>query len=186
VQALTLVPLLLLEGLNLHIASVVAVAHRRVRSAMVEVALLTVHAAVFFVAPFFILSPLRAALFIAVTQLLLGLYLGATFVINHVGMPVLDDDELGFLRRQVLTSRNLSSPPLVGFFFGGLDSQIEHHLFPAMPRANLRRARELVRPFCAEHRIDYVEQQPHRAYGDVFRHLRLVGVRRAEPTLVDS
>ena len=112
--------------------------------------------------------------------MLLGLYLGATFVTNHVGMPIpARGDELGFLRRQVLTSRNLSSPSLIGFFFGGLDSQIEHHLFPTMPGANLRRARELVRPFCAGHHIDYVEQRPHRAYGDVFRHLRLGRCPRA-------
>jgi fatty acid desaturase len=183
VQAFALVPLLLLEAINLHVASVVSLAHRRGRSARVEVALLTVHLVVFFVAPFFLLSPVRAVVFVAVTQMLLGLYLGATFVTNHVGMPIPADDDLGFLRRQVLTSRNLASPPVVGFFFGGLDSQIEHHLFPTMPRANLRRARELVRPFCAEHQIDYVEQRPHRAYGDVFRHLRLAGARSAVPAV---
>jgi fatty acid desaturase len=184
VQVFALVPLLFFEAINLHVASVVALAHRRGRSALIEGALLTVHVAVFFVAPFFLLSPLRAAAFIAVTQMLLGLYLGATFVTNHVGMPIpVRGDELGFLRRQVLTSRNLSSPSLIGFIFGGLDSQIEHHLFPTMPRANLRRARELVRPFCAGHHIDYVEQRPHRAYGDVFRHLRLAGARSAIPAV---
>jgi fatty acid desaturase len=184
VQAFALVPLLFFEAINLHVASVVALAHRRGWSALIEGALLTVHVGAFFVAPFFLLSPLRAAAFIAVTQMLLGLYLGATFVTNHVGMPIpARGDELGFLRRQVLTSRNLSSPSLIGFFFGGLDSQIEHHLFPTMPRANLRRARELVRPFCAGHHIDYVEQRPHRAYGDVFRHLRLAGARSAIPAV---
>ncbi len=183
-QAFALVPLLLLEAINLHVSSVVALAHRRGRSALVEIALLVIHVAVFFVAPFFLLSPVRAAVFVAVTQMLLGLYLGATFVTNHVGMPVpVQDDGLGFLRRQVLTSRNLSNQPLIGFIFGGLDSQIEHHLFPTMPRANLRRARELVRPFCAEHHIDYVEQRPDRAYGDVFRHLRLAGARSAVPAV---
>ena len=111
-----------------------------------------------------------------VTQSLFGFYLGVSFLTNHVGMPMLvAGDELGFLRRQVLTSRNLSGPSFTGFLFGGLDTQIEHHLFPTMPRANLRRARKLVRPFCAEHRIDYTEQSPWHAYREVLRHLRATG-----------
>jgi fatty acid desaturase len=91
-------------------------------------------------------------------------------------MPTVSgDDDLGFLRRQVRTSRNLGGSPLVGFLYGGLDSQIEHHLFPSMPRANLRRARVVVRAFCAEHDIPYAEQSLHHAYRDVVAHLRTVG-----------
>ena len=72
---------------------------------------------------------------------------------------------------------------LTGFVFGGLDTQIEHHLFPMMPRANLRRSRELVRPFCAEHLIAYAEQSPWRAYGEVLHHLRVAGIGAAIPTI---
>jgi fatty acid desaturase len=94
-------------------------------------------------------------------------------------MPTLaGTDELGFLRRQVLTSRNLSGPTLTGFLFGGLDTQIEHHLFPSMPRANLRRARRVVRPFCVEHRIDYTEQRLGYAWREVLGHLRRAGTGR--------
>ena len=179
-QTLSLVPLLFLEALNLHLASVLSLARRRDRAALVEAALLVVHGAVFFVGPFLLLSPLRALAFVAVTQLLFGFYLGVSFITNHVGMPtVAGDDDLGFLRRQVLTSRNLSGTRLTGFLFGGLNTQIEHHLFPAMPRANLRRASELVRPFCFERRIAYTEQSPWRAYRDVVRHLHAVGTRPA-------
>jgi fatty acid desaturase len=184
VQAFALVPLLFFEAFNLHAASIVSLVHRRGRGRLVEAGMLAVHGIIFFVAPFLILSPVRAVTFVAVTQLLLGLYLGATFVANHVGMPTLvGDDDLGFLRRQVLTSRNLSSPPVTGFIFGGLDTQIEHHLFPTMPRANLRRARELVRPFCAERQIAYVEQRPYCAYRDVFRSLRVAGAWSAIPAV---
>jgi fatty acid desaturase len=179
-QALSVVPLMFLEALNLHVASMRSLAQRRDRAALLEAGLLTVHAGIFFVAPFLVLSPIRAAIFIAVTQSLFGFYLGASFITNHVGMPTLTgSDDLGFLRRQVLTSRNLSGRALTGFLFGGLDTQIEHHLFPSMPRANLRRAREVVRPFCAERRITYAEQSPWRAYRDVVRHLRAVGTGAA-------
>ena len=183
-QAFSLVPLLFLEAINLHVASVVSLCRRRDRGALVEATLLVVHGGIFFVSPFLLLSPLRAATFIAVTQSLFGFYLGATFLTNHVGMPTLaGSDDLGFLRRQVLTSRNLSGRALTSFVFGGLDAQIEHHLFPTMPRPNLRRARELVRPFCAEHRITYTEQTPRRAYRDVIRHLREVGAGHLAPAV---
>jgi fatty acid desaturase len=175
-QFVALVPLLFLEAANLHVASVRSLVGRRDRSALLEGGLLALHTLLFFVAPFLFLSPLRALGFIAVTQALFGFYLGVSFITNHVGMPTLaGTDEMGFLRRQVLTSRNLSGPSLTGFLFGGLDTQIEHHLFPSMPRANLRRARKLVRPFCAERRIDYAEQSAWCAYREVFVHLRRAG-----------
>ena len=183
-QALMLVPLLFLEALNLHVASVAALARRRDRAALVESGLLVVHGVVFFIVPFLIFAPVRAVAFIGVTQFLFGFYLGVSFLTNHVGMPTLTGTgDLGFLRRQVMTSRNLSGRSLTGFFFGGLDTQIEHHLFPTMPRANLRRSRELVRPFCAERRIAYAEQSPWRAYGDVLHHLRTVGIGSAVPVI---
>ncbi len=178
-QVVMLVPLLFLEALNLHVASIISLSRRRDGGALVESALLVLHTFLFFVAPFFFLSPLRAVGFILVTQALFGFYLGVSFITNHVGMPTLvGTDEMGFLRRQVLTSRNLSGPSFSGFLFGGLDTQIEHHLFPSMPRANLRRARKLVRPFCDERRIDYAEQSPWKAWREVLAHLRRAGTGR--------
>jgi fatty acid desaturase len=183
-QALLLLPLMFLEALHLHVASIRSLSRRRDRGAVLEVGLLAVHAGLFFVAPFLILSPLRAVAFIVISQSLFGFYLGASFVTNHVGMPTMvATDDLGFLRRQVLTSRNLSGRYLTGFVFGGLDTQIEHHLFPTMPRANLRRAREVVRPFCAERRIAYAEQSPWHAFRDVLHHLRATGASGAIPAV---
>jgi len=182
IQQITVIPLLFLEALNLHVASATALARRRDRPALVEAGLLVAHVGLFVVAPFLVLPPLQAALFVVVTQAVFGFYLGISFVTNHVGMPSLAaGDEPGFLRRQVLTSRNLSGTRFTGFLFGGLDSQIEHHLFPTMPRANLRRARSVVRPFCAEHSIDYTEQSPWHAYREVLHHLRAVGNGRGTP-----
>ena len=183
-QALMLVPLLFLEALHLHVASVRALSRRRDLAGLVESGLLALHGVVFFGLPFLILSPIRAVAFIGVTQALFGFYLGISFLTNHVGMPTVSGgDDLGFLRRQVLTSRNLSGRRLTGFVFGGLDTQIEHHLFPTMPRPNLRRSREVVRPFCVERRIAYAERSPWRAYREVLRHLRAVGVGAELPAI---
>ncbi|MGH9087202.1 MAG: fatty acid desaturase family protein [Acidimicrobiales bacterium] len=181
VQAFAVVPLLLAEALHLHGVSVAYLARRR---HPVEMLLLAVHGAVFFAGPFLILSPVRAVVFVAVLQMVLGLYLGGAFITNHVGMPTFaEDDDLGFLRRQVVTSRNLAPTPAVSFLFGGLDTQIEHHLFPTMPRPNLRRARQLVRPFCAEHQIAYAEPPVGRAYLDVLKHLHVAGAGRTVPVV---
>ena len=108
IQAVTLVPLLFLEAVNLHVASVIHLIRRRDRGAVVEAALLIGHAALFFVAPFLVMGIWQAVVFVLVTQTAFGFYLGASFVTNHVGMPVLSSTgHHDYLRRQVLTSRNL-------------------------------------------------------------------------------
>jgi Transposase IS116/IS110/IS902 family/Fatty acid desaturase len=86
-----------------------------------------------------------------------------------------DDREPDYLRRQVLTSRNVRGSRLVDFALGGLNYQIEHHLFPSMPRPNLRRAQPLIRGFCQEHDIDYSEATMFGSYAQAVRHLHAVG-----------
>jgi fatty acid desaturase len=91
-------------------------------------------------------------------------------------MPTLTDaDELDFLRRQVLTSRNVRGSWLVDLVLGGLNYQIEHHLFPTMPRPNLRRAQPLVRAFCQHHGLPYTEASLFGSYAEAVRHLHTVG-----------
>ena len=121
-------------------------------------------------------------MFIGVQQGLLGLYLGVSFAPNHKGMPMLSaDDESDFLRRQVLTARNVRGSWLVDFALGGLNYQIEHHLFPSMPRPNLRRAQALVHDFCARREIPYTECGLLRSYTEVLRHLHRVGAPLRSP-----
>jgi fatty acid desaturase len=114
--------------------------------------------------------------FIIVQQGLFGLYLGSSFAPNHKGMPILDAaDRSDFLRRQALTSRNVRGGRLTDFALGGLNYQIEHHLFPSMPRPSLRHAQEPVRAFCEQHGITYHETGLVDSYVQVLRHLNTVG-----------
>jgi fatty acid desaturase len=46
--------------------------------------------------------------------------------------------------------------PFVDWLWGGLNYQIEHHLFPTMPRPNLGKASHMVRRFCEEHDLPYL------------------------------
>jgi fatty acid desaturase len=169
-------PLLLLEAVQLHVSSLRALGRGRLRNRPWEALLLGLHTAGYLTAVLLVLSPLKAAVFIVVQQALFGLYLGCSFAPNHKGMPILAaSDQTDFLRRQVLTSRNVRGGPMVDFLLGGLNYQIEHHLFPSMPRPNLRRAQALVRPFCLRHDLAYCETTLLRSYARALHHLHDVG-----------
>jgi fatty acid desaturase len=175
-QAFLFFPLLLLEGLNLHWASMQAAWRGEMKSHGLEKALLAVHVVAYLTAVFLVLSPFTAVVFIAVHQGLWGVYMGCSFAPNHKGMPTLTEGHtLDFLRKQVLTSRDVIGRRWVDFTLGGLNYQIEHHLFPSMPRPNLRRAQPIVRDFCLARGISYSECGLMRSYGYVLSHLHAVG-----------
>ncbi len=107
---------------------------------------------------------------------LFGFYLGCSFAPNHKGMPVLAAPEkTDFLRRQVLTSRNVRGGWLTDFAMGGLNYQIEHHLFPSMPRPGLRRSQALVAAFCAERDLPYCQTTLLGSYAQALRYLNTIG-----------
>ena len=175
-QAFLFFPLLLLEAGHLHVASLKAIVRGRGRANAAEALLLLVHAAGYVTALLVVLTPVQAVAFALVQQGLFGLYLGCSFAPNHKGMPTLSEaDELDFLRRQVLTSRNVRGSRFVDFLLGGLNYQIEHHLFPNMPRPNLRHAQPLVREFCRQHDLPYTEATLFGSYSEAIRHLHAVG-----------
>jgi fatty acid desaturase len=185
-QAYLFFPLLLLEAGHLHVASIKAVLGGRERLDRVEALLLLVHAGAYFAMLLLVLSPLRAAAFLLLQQGLFGLYLGCCFAPNHKGMPMLEEGkEPDYLRRQVLTSRNVRGSRVIDFLMGGLNYQIEHHLFPSMPRPNLRRAQPLVRAFCTERGVSYSDSSVFGSYGEALRHLHEGGVP-LRPTLADA
>jgi fatty acid desaturase len=175
-QAYLFFPLLLLEAISLHVASVQAVLRATYRDRRREALLLGLHVIGYLSAVIVVLSPVRALVFIIVQQGLFGLYLGCAFAPNHKGMPLLNaDDDSDFLRRQVLTARNVRGGWFVDLLLGGLNYQIEHHLFPSMPRASLRRAQPIIRSFCVRHGLPYVETGLRDSYRQALRYLHTVG-----------
>jgi fatty acid desaturase len=175
-QAWTFFPLLLLEALNLRVASVKYLVGDRARPRLREALLIGLHVIAYLTAVFLVLPPGKALAFIVIHQGLFGLYLGCSFAPNHKGMPPLSAaDDADYLRRQVLTSRNVRGHWLTDFALGGLNYQIEHHLFPSMPRGNLRHAQHLVKAFCATHRVAYLETGLISSYAQALRHLDTVG-----------
>jgi fatty acid desaturase len=183
-QRYLFVPLLLLEAVSLRVSSIQALAQRKLRHGGLEGALMALHTIGYLAALATVLSPWKALVFVIVHQGLFGLYLGLSFAPNHKGMPMLTaDEQADYLRRQVLTSRNVHGGWLVDYLLGGLNYQIEHHLFPSMPRPSLRRAQPLVRSFCQQHGISYLETSLLRSYAQALRHLHDVGQPLREPAL---
>ena len=181
-QAYLLIPMMFFEAAGLHGSSIRALTCRGTRSARAarrrawEAGLLTVHVAAYLSVVFLVLSPVRAVVFILMQQGLFGFYLGCAFAPNHKGMPVLSaGQKVGFLPRQVLTSRNVQGGWLTDAALGGLNYQIEHHLFPSMPRPNLRYAQPLVAAFCADQGLPYTQATLLRSYAQALRHLNAVG-----------
>jgi fatty acid desaturase len=173
-QAFLFLPLLTLLGISLKRDSIKALRDDTVKRPRLEGALLAAHFVLYLSALFTVLTPVQALAFLVVHQALFGIYLGLTFAPNHKGMPHPDGTE-DFLRKQVLTSRNVRGGWLVDTALGGLNHQIEHHLFPAMPTPNLRRAQPIVEAYCAELGVPYEVTGLVDSYAQAFRHLHDVG-----------
>jgi fatty acid desaturase len=91
-------------------------------------------------------------------------------------MPIIESaSEVGFARRQVITARNISGGRLTTFMLGGLNYQIEHHLFPSMPRPNLRLVQGVVRDFCAATDLGYSEESFVESFRQITQHLSEAG-----------
>ena len=112
-----------------------------------------------FGALFFFMSPLRAILFFTVAQTVCGLLLALVFGVGHNGMAVFDADAPAgrpdFCSQQIASTRNVDSSWAVDWFCGGLQYQIEHHIFPSMPRHNLGKVAPLVRSLAKEMGVPY-------------------------------
>lgn len=157
-RAVLFFPLMLLRSTGLHVLGIRRLLHNRDGAAAIEGGLIALHAAAYLAMVLIVLSPLKAVAFVVVQQAVFSVYLGCSFAPNHKGMPVLRRDAvMDFASRQVLTSRNVKGGWLTNFCLGGLNYQIEHHLFPSMPRPNLARAQGLVRSFCVESGLGYRE-----------------------------
>jgi fatty acid desaturase len=171
------------EGVHLHVQAIRTVLGRQpVHRRPVEIAFLLIRMIGYPATLLWLLSPGKAAAFVAVQVGLFGVLLGGAFIPNHIGRPlVAAGSRVDFMHRQVVMSRNVRGGALVDFFMGGLNHQIEHHLFPSMARPHLRLARPLVREHCARHGVEYTETSLLTAYRAAAAHLNLVGRGGLDP-----
>lgn len=182
-QGLFFFPILLFEGLSLHASSVRRVLARDpVDRRWVEIAFLVVRLGGYLAVVFLVLPPDKAAVFLGVQLGVFGFYMGMSFAPNHKGMPLVPKTlKLDFLRRQVMMSRNIRGNRVLDFLMGGLNYQIEHHLFPSMPRPHLRRAAPMIAAYCRSHEIPYTQTGLWESYGIVLRYINRAGLGERDP-----
>jgi fatty acid desaturase len=176
-------PLLTLEGLNLHVHSFRHLLSSRATARRpLEIALVLGHFATLVVPVFWLLPVGMGFAFMGVQVAVFGVCMGGSFAPNHKGMPVIAPGaRLDFFSKQVRTSRNIRGGWWATMIYGGLNYQIEHHLFPSMPRPRLAKAREIVREKCAQLNVPYTEVPAYRSYLIVVRHLNAVGLAARDP-----
>jgi fatty acid desaturase len=175
-QAPLFFPLMLLRSVGMHVLGIDRLVRRRDRASAIEASLIILHAALYLTVVLWVLSPLKALAFVAVQQAVFSVYLGISFAPNHKGMPIIESaTAAGFARRQVITARNISGGRFTNFMLGGLNYQIEHHLFESMPRPNLGRVQGLVRDFCVATDLGYREESFVESFRQIVQHLSDAG-----------
>lgn len=176
-------PLLTLEGLNLHLHSFRYLFRREaIKGRWIELSIIAARFIVLLV-PLFVMLPLGMAFaFLGVQFAVFGVYMGASFAPNHKGMPVIAHDaKLDFFSKQVRTSRNIRGGWWATIMMGGLNYQVEHHLFPSMARPYLAKTRVIVKEYCESLGVPYTETSLLRSYAIVIEYLNRVGLAARDP-----
>jgi fatty acid desaturase len=175
-QAFFFFPLICLLGWSMHVAGATFLAKEPSRLRRAEITVLIAHAVLYLGLLTWLLGPWAALLVIVLHKAAGGFYLATVFAPNHKGMLEVDDDsELDFLRSQVLTSRNIRANWLTDYWYGSLNYQVEHHLFPSMARSKVRRAHYIVRDYCAEIGVPYHETSLVGSFRELLGFLHEVG-----------
>ena len=90
--------------------------------------------------------------------------------LSHFAMSTADlGPHESFPQRMLRTTMDVDCPQWLDFFHGGLQFQAIHHLYPRMPRHNLRAAQKLVQGFCNDVGI------PYALYGFVKGNKEVIG-----------
>lgn len=130
------------------------------------------------------------SLFLLLSHALAGLTLHVQITMSHfsadtfMGRPYgSNDDADGWVHTQLAGSIDIDCPEWLDWFHGGLQFQIEHHLFPRVPRHNLRVLQRIMREFCAEHGLTHVSMPFFDCNVHTVKHMATVGkaLAAAEP-----
>jgi fatty acid desaturase len=175
-----LFPLLLLfTGFDLLLDSVAGMGRkdRSIGIRVLEFSLMLIRQFAPYVVLVIMFGPFWAMAMWFVMMMSFGFFMGAAFAPNHKGMPLVEkDSSLDFFSRQVLTSRNIKGSWLKDNLMGGLNYQVEHHLFPSMARPYLRKTHAIVSEYCRQNDVTLVEMNLLSSYMVIMQHLNKVGL----------
>uniref|UniRef100_A0A2R8MZQ6 Acyl-CoA (8-3)-desaturase n=1 Tax=Callithrix jacchus TaxID=9483 RepID=A0A2R8MZQ6_CALJA len=112
---------------------------------------------------FFVVRFLESNWFVWVTQM------------NHIPMHIDHDRNMDWVSTQLQATCNVHKSAFNDWFSGHLNFQIEHHLFPTMPRHNYHKVAPLVQSLCAKHGIEYKSKPLLSAFADIVHSLKESG-----------
>ena len=151
------------------------VKNKNIKYRLLEIVGITTHTLIYFILIISVFGLRNGIIFTATYHAIAGLLFGLLFAPNHKGMPTIKANTvIDPLQAQIITSRNIKSNTLTNFLYGGLNYQIEHHLFRNMPRHKLRTARSIIKPFRNNNDIYYHETGICQSFKEIFSGLKII------------
>ena len=114
-------------------------------------------------------------LVLIIANLGFGLVMSLVTMTNHFGLPVIHGDEYknySWLEIQTVGSRNVDGGLFIHYLYGGLNTQIEHHIFPHASRFQLLKIAKHTKKFCEENGYTYYSTSPYGAYKEIYDYLK--------------
>jgi len=99
--------------------------------------------------------------FLMISEGIGGTGIALVVFMNHYAcekMLIDEGKEANFLNIQLETTKNLNPGIITDWICGGLNYQIEHHLFSTMPRHNLSKVKPIIEEFCKENKLPYMSE----------------------------
>ena len=112
---------------------------------------------------------------VAGMYMLWAAWFGAVIITNHLGLEMFPEEqykEFTWLELQNRTSRNVRGGKFIHWFYGGLNTQVEHHLYPKAARFYLLKAARITEEFCTKHDITYITATPWETYKEIYAFLK--------------
>ena len=113
---------------------------------------------------------------------LMGIYVTATHQGEDLYDHVHDGESYSFVKSQFNTTRNAYSPnPFINYMWGGMQFQLEHHLFPTMPRYHFQRLRPRLQAWAKKHGLEYREDGSWEIFARNYRTMRACAATKSKP-----
>lgn len=158
--------------LGIHRESLKYISRHPSPRSIAEFALFAIHFTVLLYLLFAYLPVSVAIMFFVVHALVGGLYMGLAFAPNHKGEEITDESTPVTWVNQITSTRDLYPTWFVFHAMGGLNFQIEHHLFPTMPRMHYFKANILVKDFCSRNNIPFHETSMWGSMKEIYTALK--------------
>jgi fatty acid desaturase len=116
-----------------------------------------------------------AGIVVAIHYVGYGFALAMVTITNHIGLPILFGDDykkLSWMDIQTKGSRNVNGGAIIHYIYGGLNTQIEHHVFPHASRFELLKIAPHLEKFCKDNGFIYYSTSPAKAYSEIYTYLK--------------